>query len=131
MTKINLIIMLLPFVFMVHDYEEIIMFRRWIDRNREELRKRFPKVESFFYSTRTFRLFHFHLCRWYCSRVHTYFCCFVLLGLDRSISMVVCCIDRIFRSLVNAYRTVDCISKVCAGYHYKPPNIALLHLFFC
>ena len=61
MTRINLIMMLLPFVFMVHEYEEIIMFRRWIDRNREELRKLFPKIESFFtrrgvfdYSTSTF-----------------------------------------------------------------------------
>jgi len=49
MAKINLIMMLLPFVFMVHDYEEIIMFRRWIDRNREELKKR-----PFDYSTSTF-----------------------------------------------------------------------------
>lgn len=40
--------MLLLVVFMVHEYEEIIMFGRWIDRNREELRKRFPKIESFF-----------------------------------------------------------------------------------
>ena len=61
MARINLIMILLPFVFMVHEYEEIIMFRRWIDRNREELRKRFPKIESFFtrrgvfdYSTSTF-----------------------------------------------------------------------------
>jgi len=45
MTKINLIMLLLPFVFMIHEYEEIIMFRHWIDRNREELRKRFPKIE--------------------------------------------------------------------------------------
>ena len=35
MTKINLIMLLLPFVFMIHEYEEIIMFRHWIDRNRE------------------------------------------------------------------------------------------------
>lgn len=34
MTKINLIIMLFLVVFMIHEYEEIIMFRRWIDRNR-------------------------------------------------------------------------------------------------
>ena len=61
MAKINLIMILLPFVFMVHDYEEIIMFRRWIDRNREELKKRFPQIASFFtrqgpfdYSTSTF-----------------------------------------------------------------------------
>ena len=47
MTKINLIIMLFPVVFMIHEYEEIIMFRHWIDRNRKEMRKRFPKVESF------------------------------------------------------------------------------------
>ena len=92
--------MLFLVVFMIHEYEEIIMFRRWIDRNRGELRKRFPKIEFVLYSTWTFRLFHFHLCRWNCSRVHTCFCCFVLLGLDRSISIVVCCIDRIFRSLV-------------------------------
>lgn len=53
--------MLLPIVFMVHEYEEIIMFRCWIDRNKEELRKRFPKIELFFtrrgvfnYSTFTF-----------------------------------------------------------------------------
>ncbi|MGP1463990.1 MAG: HXXEE domain-containing protein, partial [Prevotella koreensis] len=26
MTKINLIMLLLPFVFMIHEYEEIIMF---------------------------------------------------------------------------------------------------------
>ena len=31
MTKINLIIMLFPVVFMIHEYEEIIMFRHWID----------------------------------------------------------------------------------------------------
>ena len=61
MTNLELVTMLLPVVFMVHEYEEIIMFRRWIYRNREELRKRFPKVESFFtrrgvfnYSTSTF-----------------------------------------------------------------------------
>ena len=53
--------MLFLVVFMIHEYEEIIMFRRWIDRNRGELRKRFPKIESFFtrhgafdYSTSTF-----------------------------------------------------------------------------
>ena len=110
MAKINLIMMLLPFVFMVHDYEEIIMFRRWIDRNREELKERFPKIESF------------------------------LLDKDLSIIplrplplvlLTSSYLFLLFRLLVNAYRTVDCISKVCAGYHYKPPNIALLHLFFC
>ena len=45
---------LLPFVFMIHKYEGIIMFRRWIDRKREELRKRFPKIESFSTQRRVF-----------------------------------------------------------------------------
>ena len=56
MTRINLIMILLPFVFMIHKYEGIIMFRHWIDRNREELRKRFPKYSArvFNYSTSTF-----------------------------------------------------------------------------
>ena len=67
MAKTSLIMMLLPIVFVVHEYEEIIMFRRWIDRNREELRKRFPKIESFFtrrghldYSTACFAVGTFH-----------------------------------------------------------------------
>ena len=30
MTRINLIMILLPFVFMIHEYEEIIMFKRWM-----------------------------------------------------------------------------------------------------
>lgn len=32
--------MLLPVVFMLHEYEEIIMFRHWLDRNRDELKRR-------------------------------------------------------------------------------------------
>ena len=35
MEKTSLIMMLLPIVFVVHEYEEIIMLGRWIDRNRE------------------------------------------------------------------------------------------------
>ena len=30
MARINLILILLPFVFMIHEYEEIIMFKRWM-----------------------------------------------------------------------------------------------------
>lgn len=53
--------LLLPVVFIIHEYEEIIMFRRWLSRNREELNKRFPQFEKFLvrrhlfdYSTATF-----------------------------------------------------------------------------
>lgn len=52
---------LLPIVFMLHDFEEIIMFRLWLKRNRNELRRRFARFEAlldkhhvFDYSTATF-----------------------------------------------------------------------------
>jgi len=35
---------LLPVVFMLHDFEEIIMMRPWIDRNAGFLRERFPRL---------------------------------------------------------------------------------------
>ena len=51
----------LPIVFMIHEYEEIIMFRHWLGNNRNELKRRFPKFEQFLahrghfdYSTATF-----------------------------------------------------------------------------
>lgn len=67
MTKLELIMLLLPVVFMIHEYEEIIMFiimfRHWLDRNRDELKRRFPRFEQFLahsghfdYSTATFAI---------------------------------------------------------------------------
>ena len=56
-----MIMLLLPIVFMVHEYEEIIMFKNWLANNRDELKRRFPKFERFLahrghfdYSTATF-----------------------------------------------------------------------------
>lgn len=61
MTKVELIMMLLPIVFMVHEYEEIIMFKYWLGNNGKELKRRFPAFEQFLarrghfdYSTATF-----------------------------------------------------------------------------
>lgn len=60
-TKLELTMILLPVVFMVHEYEEIIMFKHWLNRNRDELKRRFPKFDRFLarrgffdYSTATF-----------------------------------------------------------------------------
>lgn len=47
MTKLELIMLLLPIVFMVHEYEEIIMFRHWLRHNRQELKSRFPRFEKY------------------------------------------------------------------------------------
>ena len=61
MTKLELIMILFPIVFMIHEYEEIIMFKYWLGSNRNELKRRFPKFEQFLthrrhfeYSTATF-----------------------------------------------------------------------------
>ena len=61
MTKLETIVLLLPIVFMIHEYEEIIMFQNWLGNNRNELKRRFPKFEQFLahrghfdYSTATF-----------------------------------------------------------------------------
>lgn len=63
MTKLELTMAFLPIVFMIHEYEEIIMFKHWLNRNRDELKRRFPKFDqflarrgSFDYSTATFAI---------------------------------------------------------------------------
>lgn len=42
--KIETIVWLLPVVFMIHDFEEIIMIPLWLEKNREEVLSRFPKL---------------------------------------------------------------------------------------
>ncbi len=42
--KIENLMWLLPVVFMLHDFEEIIMMRPWVDRNAGFLRERFPRL---------------------------------------------------------------------------------------
>ncbi|HNX57602.1 MAG TPA: HXXEE domain-containing protein [Spirochaetota bacterium] len=37
---------LLPVFFMIHDFEEIIMIRPWLDRNGDALRARFPAAAA-------------------------------------------------------------------------------------
>ncbi len=48
MEKYNLIVWLLPIVFMIHDFEEIIFFKSWINKNREYLTEKFPKISKRF-----------------------------------------------------------------------------------
>ncbi len=47
MLHLKFLIAMLPVVFMLHDFEEIIMFKPWLIKNREELKSRFPKFENF------------------------------------------------------------------------------------
>lgn len=47
MTDIKTVIALLPVVFMFHDFEEIVMFKPWLTKNKEELQRRFPTFEHF------------------------------------------------------------------------------------
>jgi len=48
MEKYGLIIWLLPIVFMIHDFEEIIFFKPWINRNKDYLSKKFPNISKRF-----------------------------------------------------------------------------------
>ncbi|MDO5104995.1 HXXEE domain-containing protein [Capnocytophaga sp.] len=47
MTELQLLMALLPVVFMIHDFEEIVMFEAWLSKNRNKLKQRFPKFEAF------------------------------------------------------------------------------------
>ena len=44
MNEFQVIVWLLPIVFMVHDFEEIIFFKSWITKNSPYLKKRFPSL---------------------------------------------------------------------------------------
>lgn len=48
MEKYNVIVWLLPIVFMIHDFEEIIFFKLWIGKNKEYLTAKFPKLSKRF-----------------------------------------------------------------------------------
>ena len=43
---IKLLAALLPVVFMLHDFEEIIIFKPWLEKNRDELKRRFPRIDK-------------------------------------------------------------------------------------
>lgn len=45
---IRLLIALLPAVFILHDFEEIIMFKPWLEKNRAEIKQRFPRIDTIF-----------------------------------------------------------------------------------
>lgn len=47
MQDLELLMMLLPAVFMIHEYEEIILFRDWLVKNRIQLKRRFPRIAVF------------------------------------------------------------------------------------
>ena len=42
--KVETLLWLLPIVFMIHDFEEIIMIPSWMERNRAVILARFPKL---------------------------------------------------------------------------------------
>lgn len=44
MNELELIICLFPIIFMLHEFEEIIGFKRWFDKNGSWLENEFPKL---------------------------------------------------------------------------------------
>ena len=125
MTKLETIVLLLPIVFMIHEYEEIIMFQNWLGNNRNELKRRFPKFEQFLahrghfdYSTATFAV----------GTAHEFILMFDMAG---RLSMVVRCICRVFRPSYSTSCTMGNIPKIYTCYHYHNLDIALLCLCLC
>lgn len=58
MKNLELLIMFLPIVFMVHEYEEIIMFKGWLAKNKVKLAHQFPKIHGFL---EQYQLFEFSM----------------------------------------------------------------------
>ncbi len=56
MEKIQILMAMLPIIFMIHDFEEIIMFKPWLSKNRSELKARFPQFENFLAKKNYFNL---------------------------------------------------------------------------
>ena len=48
MMDFKIIVWLLPIVFMIHDFEEIIFFKSWVMKNKEYLSRKFPKLSKRF-----------------------------------------------------------------------------------
>lgn len=48
MNKLEIIICLLPIVFMIHDFEEIIGFKTWFEKNGAWLDEKFPMLTKLF-----------------------------------------------------------------------------------
>ncbi|MFT3947620.1 MAG: HXXEE domain-containing protein [Agriterribacter sp.] len=43
---LKLLVLILPLVFMFHDFEEIIFFKKWFKNNKDNLLRRFPKIAT-------------------------------------------------------------------------------------
>jgi hypothetical protein len=48
MDNFSVIVWLFPIVFMLHDFEEIIFFKPWINKNKEYLTEKLPKISKRF-----------------------------------------------------------------------------------
>lgn len=46
MSDMQMIIWLLPIIFIFHDFEEIIMMKPWINKNNEYIKTRFPRLSK-------------------------------------------------------------------------------------
>ena len=46
MDNYSVLVWLLPIVFMIHDFEEIIFFKPWVNRNKDYLTEKFPELSK-------------------------------------------------------------------------------------
>jgi len=51
-----LVYTLLPVVFMIHEFEEIIFLKYWINKDKDYLHNKFPKIGPFIHNMLNFQL---------------------------------------------------------------------------
>ena len=131
MTKLELIMILLPIVFMIHEYEEIIMFKYWLGNNRNELKRRFPKFEQFLthrghfdYSTATFAVGTAHeflliaaisFCSLWLGAYHWWFAAFAGYSIHLIVHLNGMALDRYTSLSFQVHIVQDLILQIFAG----------------
>lgn len=137
MNNSEIIIYLLPFVFIIHDFEEIIGFKTWFVRNGEWLSSRFPKLEK---QVRHFKRLSTAFLRFRrIGRVYNHSSC-NYIGV--TFSMVLCMDCYIYSIRIPYYNTyypmVNCrkiypcnshLTPVCALYYFRNDHDFYLILF--
>ena len=130
MTEINILIALLPIIFMIHDFEEIIMFKPWLTKNSTEIKRRFPKLDAFLTKKTDLWPLYVRFCSCRIARISTYFHRNFFVLLVWKSPLVVCRLLRILHSPFISYCAMDDMAKICSGNFYLNRYLPILLLHF-
>lgn len=125
----KLLIALLPVVFMIHDFEEIINVQAVAHEKQRGTKAPFSYGRAFFDPKPFFRPFHIGFCRGDYAPVSIDFGRNVHFATFRHLRIVVRRFCSLFPTSLYAYRTMDCISEIRPRYHYFAPHSSLLRIY--